>query len=215
MTSSITEISSTLKQVHTVIANMESNQEELRANWCVPNDTGRFLQIITAQNNARRILEVGTSIGYSALNFSAGCLEGTQNSLDSSKAELWSIDTIDASEERTSQAKANFENAGVNTHIHCHIGQALDILKAFSKETSTQTRAKYDILFLDARKSEYIDYLNYAETLLRQGGLLIADNTQSHREQMADFVDAIHASSNWLVSDLDTSNGLILGHYCA
>ena len=69
---------------------------------------------------------------------------------------------------------------------------------------------QFDLIFIDADKAGYVDYLQQAEKLLPEGGVLIADNTQSHRESMMPFVEAILASPQWDCADVDTPNGFIL-----
>jgi predicted O-methyltransferase YrrM len=177
-----------------IIEHLEISPENLHAHWCVPREGGKLLRLLVKLSQSKNILEVGTSIGYSTLWLALGAsnLQGT-------------IDTIDASKERLIQAEANFKQAGLTDKIHTHCGDALTVLNGFVEENRT-----YDFIFIDARKSEYIQYLHLSESLLRPGGLLVADNTQSHRHSMIDFIEFIQASPNWNTVDLDTPNGVLI-----
>lgn len=187
------------QQLLAVIERLEADPDFLSAHWCVPPEIGRLLAMMVQLSRAGRILEIGTSIGYSCLWLGMGALQ--TGGL---------IDTIDASGERLALAQKHVAEAGLSDQVRFHHGQALSVLEKLSKEALSETGARYDVIFLDARKDEYMQYLSFAETLLAPSGLLMADNTQSHREKMQDFMTQIHALSHWWVSDLETPGGILL-----
>ncbi|MCS7239068.1 MAG: O-methyltransferase [Thermoguttaceae bacterium] len=135
-----------------------------------PTD-GRLLRLLTEATGAKRVVEIGTSIGYSGIWF---CL-----ALRKTGGHLY---THEIDPERIKLAKANFEKAGVSDLV--------TIIEGDAHETVLQHKEPIDIIFLDADKSGYIDYLQKLLPLVRPGGLIIAHNM---RPGSADprFVEAI------------------------
>jgi|TARA_R110000782_G_scaffold236819_1_gene322916 caffeoyl-CoA O-methyltransferase len=117
---------------------------------------GRVLSMLSHMIQPTNILEIGTYTGYSALCLAEGLKENG------------SIDTIDINEELESFAKKYFDKAGLSNIIEQHIGNALDIIPTLNK--------KYDIVFIDADKSNYINYYNLVLDMVNPGGYIIADN---------------------------------------
>jgi predicted O-methyltransferase YrrM len=177
-----------------VITELEQNPDNLQSHWCLPREEARFLYLLTVIGRFRDVLEVGTSIGYSTLHLAQAVAENDGQ-----------VVTIDASAERQAEAHQHLQAAGLANRVSLLQGDALTRLAEL-----TATEQRFDLMFVDARKSEYIQYLALAETLLRPGGVLVADNTRSHRSKMLDFVEAIHQSPVWEVSDLETPSGIIM-----
>lgn len=117
---------------------------------------GRVLSMLSHMIQPTNILEIGTYTGYSALCLAEGLKENG------------SIDTIDINEELENFAKKYFDKAGLSNTIKQHIGNALDIIPTLNK--------KYDIVFIDADKSNYINYYNLVLDMVNPGGYIIADN---------------------------------------
>jgi len=143
----------------------------LRRYQIVSPADGRLLRLLTEAIGAKRVVEIGTSIGYSGIWF---CL-----ALRKTGGHLY---THEINPERIQLAKANFEKAGVS-HL-------VTIIEGDAHETVLQHKEPIDILFLDADKEGYIDYLQKLLPLVRPGGLIIAHNM---RPSMADprYVEAI------------------------
>ncbi|HEY9686129.1 MAG TPA: class I SAM-dependent methyltransferase [Coleofasciculaceae cyanobacterium] len=177
-----------------VIERLEQNPAYLRENWSLPPDAARFLYLLARIGRFRNVLEVGTSVGYSTLHLAMAASRNEGR-----------VTSIDASPERQAQAATHLQEAGLSDCVTLLEGDALETLARLQAD-----RQVFDLMFLDARKSEYIDYLRCAETLLAPGGVLLADNTRSHREDMLDFIAAVTDTPDWITSDLDTSNGFIL-----
>lgn len=114
-----------------------------------------FLRVILTIKHPKEILELGTAIGYSAILMSEAC--------DAK------ITTIENYEKRIPIAKENFAKAGKQDQIELLEGDALEVMK-------TLPEAKYDFIFMDAAKAQYINYLPEVMRLLTQGGVLITDN---------------------------------------
>lgn len=143
----------------------------LRQYQIVSPTDGRLLRLLTEAVGAKRVVEIGTSIGYSGIWF---CL-----ALRTTGGHLY---THEINPERIKLAKANFEKAGV-AHL-------VTIIEGDAHETVLQHKEPIDIVFLDADKTGYVDYLEKLLPLVRPGGLIIAHNM---RPGSADprFVEAI------------------------
>ena len=114
-----------------------------------------FLRVILTIKHPKEILELGTAIGYSAILMSEAC--------DAK------ITTIENYEKRIPIARENIAKAGKEDQIELLEGDALEVMK-------TLPEAKYDFIFMDAAKAQYINYLPEVMRLLTPGGVLITDN---------------------------------------
>jgi len=123
----------------------------------VPPQDGRLFRILTESMNAKHVVEIGTSTGYSGIWFGLA-LQKTSGKLT----------TFEIDAQRAATARANFERAGMADIITLVEGDAHDEVK--------RLKDPIDILFLDADKEGYIDYLNKLLPLIRPGGLIIAHN---------------------------------------
>ncbi len=118
-------------------------------------ETGRLLTILARSTGARRILEIGTAIGYGVLCLASGAPD----------AHIVSID-VDA--ERLATARAYLERAGVAERVELLQGAALDLLP--------RLEGPFDLVYIDAVKREYRRYLDLVLPRLRVGGMIVADN---------------------------------------
>ncbi len=159
---------------------------KLRRYQIVSETDGRLLRLLTETVGAKRVVEIGTSVGYSGIWF-ALALRKTSGHLYTHEIDL----------ERARMAREHFEKAG--------LGDLVTIIEGDAHETVKQHKEPIDILFLDADKSGYIDYLEKLLPLIRPGGLIIAHNM---RRPAADprFVEAITKNP-----DLETSFLLMEG----
>lgn len=133
-------------------------------------DTGAFYNIFLKALSAKRVLEVGTSIGYSTLWFVEAILKNIANP----KTERKPVITIEKSPSKIERAKKNFKEAGVNELIEVRQGPAKEILLKMLKDS--KNISSFDFVFLDANKEEYTDYLDLVLPMLRVGGIIGADN---------------------------------------
>ena len=120
------------------------------------DDTLEYISKILEEVKPKRILEVGTAIGFSALCFSKYLSEGGR------------IDTIEIESLRVEQALENIEKVGVQDKIRVLEGDALEILPYLTEE--------YDVVFIDAAKGKYLEFFEHALRLCKKGGYIIADN---------------------------------------
>jgi predicted O-methyltransferase YrrM len=133
----------------------------------IMDDTLDVIKKILEENNPKRILEIGTAVGYSASCFArytdSNCI----------------IDTIELDEERAKQAIENTKNIGVSERINIMIGNAVEILPELNNE--------YDIVFIDAAKSKYSIFLEEGIRLIKNGGIILADNILYKGYVMSDY----------------------------
>lgn len=132
----------------------------------IMDDTLEKIKEILKNENPKRILEIGTAVGYSATCFA----RYTDNCI---------IDTIEIDEERAKEAIENVKKIGVDEKINIIIGNAVEILPTLNNE--------YDIVFIDAAKSKYSIFLEEGIRLIRNGGLILADNVLYKGYVMSDY----------------------------
>jgi caffeoyl-CoA O-methyltransferase len=157
------------KKILAVLKNLDQNQRQGMMN--VPEEDGRLLRLLTETVDAKNVVEIGTSNGYSGIWF-ALALRTTGGKLTTHE--------IDA--DRALQARENFKRAGVEQYITLVEGDAHEEVK--------NLKGPIDILFLDADKEGYLDYLDKLLPLVRPGGLVVAHNMNT-RQAHPPFVKAI------------------------
>jgi caffeoyl-CoA O-methyltransferase len=155
------------KKILSVLEDLDRNQSRGMMN--VPQEDGRILRLLTESIGAKHVVEIGTSNGYSGIWF---CL-----ALRTTGGKLT---THDIDEGRASLARENFKRAGVDNMITLVMGDA--------HETVTRIKEPIDVLFIDADKEGYPDYLKKLLPLVRPGGLILSHNINSTGQ---DFIDAI------------------------
>lgn len=114
----------------------------------------RFLELIIKMSNAKNILEIGSAIGYSSIIMS--------------RANDANVTTIELSEEMARLAKENIEKANLSDKITLILGDA--------KEELNKISGKFDVIFIDAAKGQYMGFFEHCRRLLRVGGIIISDN---------------------------------------
>ena len=131
---------------------------------------GELLRILIQISGAKRILELGTFTGYSAI-----CL-GTHLPEDGR------LDTLELNDELEDLILEGFERAGLEDRIHLHIGDCKETLLRLRSEMGLveggelQAEKLYDIVYIDANKREYCEYYDLVFEMIRPGGLILADN---------------------------------------
>jgi predicted O-methyltransferase YrrM len=161
------------KKILSVLDDMYKNQQEGMMN--VPIEDGRLLRLLTEAVNAKSVVEIGTSNGYSGIWF---CL-----ALQSTGGKLT---TYEINAYRASLARENFKRAGVDKIVTLVEGDA-------HKEV-TKLKEPIDVLFIDADKEGYFDYLNKLLPLVRPGGLILAHNMDMPEVQ--NYIKAVISDPN-------------------
>jgi Predicted O-methyltransferase len=128
----------------------------------IREDAADYLKVLLTQLKPKRILEVGTAIGYSAL-YMADVMGGDTY-----------IDTIEFDEARTDEAEDNFKRFGREDIIKLHRGDAAEVLAGFVNNDLNSL--PYDLVFIDAAKAQYSIYLSYVMKLIHPGTVIVTDN---------------------------------------
>jgi caffeoyl-CoA O-methyltransferase len=136
--------------------NRETNIEVLHPRMLSGNLQGRFLSFVSKLVRPKRILELGTYTGYSALCMAEGL------------APEGELITIDKNPELESRARRYFEESSFRAQIKMKVGEALSVLEEIDLD--------FDLVFIDADKANYLNYLKKIESHLKSGAVLIADN---------------------------------------
>lgn len=171
---------------------LEKTQKEF---WNISRQTGNFLNMLVKMTDAKNVFEIGTSNGYSGL----WLLEG----LYSTHGHLTTVEFYD---KRQSVAKENFNLCGFEGLYTTLLGDACEILRELTDET------KYDLVFIDANKREYIDYYKLIKPHLSENAIIAADNVNSHREKVQPFLDSIMEDKEFQTEILDFPGGLSLSY---
>ena len=160
------------KKILSVLEDMDQNQRRGMMN--VPLEDARILRMLTEAVGAKHVVEIGTSNGYSGIWF---CL--------AMQATGGKLTTHDIDEGRASLARKNFKRAGVDNMVTLVMGDA--------HETVKRIKEPIDVLFIDADKEGYKDYLEKLLPLIRPGGLILSHNINMVGQ---DFIDAITKNPN-------------------
>ena len=126
---------------------------------------GRVLSMISQMIQPKRILELGTFTGYSALCLAEGLTNDGQ------------LLTIEHNDEMEDAIRRNLSLTPLGEKIHLLIGDAKEELRLLGEEVIRQQGMAFDLAFIDADKKEYSDYLDLLLPLMRPGGWILADNT--------------------------------------
>lgn len=147
---------------------------------------GKVLEFFSKMIAPKRILEIGTFTGFSALCLAKGLtLDGK-------------LVTLELREDDAATAKKYFDKAGMESKIDLHVGDALEILPTLQEN--------WDLVFIDADKVNYINYYELTLPLVKSGGWILADNVLFHGEVLEDTIKgknakAIHAFNEHVAND--------------
>ena len=133
----------------------------------IMDDTLEVIKKIFEEQKPKRILEVGTAVGYSAICFVLACGRDVK------------VDTIELDEERAKVAIKNISAMNMEENINVIVGNAVEILPTLSE--------KYDVVFIDAAKGKYPFFLHEALRLTEKTGAILADNILYKGYVMSDY----------------------------
>ncbi len=162
----------------------------LQSNW----HQGGVLSFISKLVRPTNILEIGTFTGFSALCLAEGLTE------------QGALHTIELREEDGNRAKSYFDNSPHANKIHMHIGDAKYIIPTLNK--------KWDLVFIDADKTGYIEYYDLALPMLNANGLIIVDNVLFHGDVLEETITgksakAIQAFNEHVSNDVNTEHTIL------
>lgn len=192
---------------HLRLLERRTNLQRINGRMCAGHIQGRLLKMLTRMVNPRRVLELGTFTGYSAL-----CIaEGLDND-----ARLITVEVDDELEETIREA---FGASPHGDKIELRIGDALEVARSMPDGT-------FDMVFIDADKRQYPAYLHEAKRLLRKGGYLVADNIlwdghvadpnrhDPQTEGVREFNRLLAGDPDFEVAIIPLRDGLSVGRRC-
>lgn len=174
------------------LAELEKTQKEF---WNIPRKTGVLINMFIKMMNIKSALEIGTSNGYSGI-WIGKALKETGGKLT----------TIEYYDKRQSIAIENFKKCGINDIIRPIQGSACDVMETFTSDE------KFDFVFIDANKREYVKYFELIKPHLTPKALIIADNITSHAEKVQTFIDAIDADDEFQYEIVEVPGGILIAY---
>jgi predicted O-methyltransferase YrrM len=155
-------------------AHDEALEDRLQRFRNVEPETAELLGVLVRAMQAKRVLEIGTSNGYSTIWLA-----------DAAEAVGGSVVSLEVEPERTELARSNLSDAGVAGFAELRTEDAGAFLAAAGDDA-------WDLVFLDAERPAYVGYWPDLVRVLRPNGLLVVDNTLSHANQLVEFSELVH-----------------------
>jgi predicted O-methyltransferase YrrM len=140
-------------------------------------ERGAILDELVLEHKPSTILEVGTLVGYSAIRMGRHLKKGQK------------ITCVELRDDMGRTARSNFDKAGLSDRIEVIVGDAKKVLPS--------VKGKFDMVFLDAEKVEYLTYLKSVERTLHKGSVVVADNVRSHAAEVADYLEYVRNSGRY------------------
>jgi len=158
----------------------------------ITRDTGEFLAVLVRATLARRVLEIGTSNGYSTLWLA-----------EAARTIGGSVTTVEKSQYKVELAVRTFTRSGLGAYIKQLHDDAGSVLERAAD-------GAYDFIFLDSERPEYPGWWPNLRRVLRPGGLLVVDNATSHPVEIAPFIALVQADADFTTSLVPVGNGEFL-----
>lgn len=179
-----------MEKYNTILKRLERTAKQYTN---IAPENGQFLSILIRSIQAQSVLEVGTSNGYSAI-WLAAALKETRGRLI----------TLEFDPKRAEEAHAHLKEAGLEEIVEIRIGNAIDEIPKYD--------TTFDLVFLDAEKAEYLRYLELVLPNIRTGGLIVADDTVTMRNEMLDYVEFVFNTPLLNSVDIPLDDGIILSY---
>ncbi len=156
-------------------------------------DTGLFLSILIRAVGAKRVLEIGTSNGYSTMWIAEALLQ-----------QEGKVVSVEVSPEKEVMARKNIEVSGLSNLVDLHLADAQSFL-------GTLPSRSFDLVFMDAERTEYLAYWDAVDRVLKPGGVLIVDNAiEPKPEELVDFFARVRESGRFISQVLRVGKGEFL-----
>ena len=142
----------------------------------IGKEKGAVLERVVRENQPKLILEIGTLVGYSAILMAKNLKKGKIISIERNKAS-------------SNAANTNIERAGFSDKVELVNGDALDAIQTLD--------GPFDMVFIDAKKEDYLKYLKAAEPKMTMNAMVVADNAGMFKDKMKDFLDYVRKSGKY------------------
>lgn len=171
----------------------DKQRKNIRRLWNISEATGLFLHRLVEISMPKKILELGTSNGYSTFWFSVSCAKygGT-------------IDTLEVDEKRYKMAQENLKNR-----------KNITLINGLIEEIIPKLSGDYDMVFIDANKSDYIKYIKLLleHQKLNDICMVVADNILSHQDSVKEYVDFVTTDKRFNTDIEEIGDGMALSVY--
>ncbi|MFP2767897.1 O-methyltransferase [Oceanisphaera sp. KMM 10153] len=172
------------------IENDQAQSDKSKKYLSITRDTGEFLSVLVKATGASRILEIGTSNGYSTIWLASALPDNGM------------VYTVEVNPQKVAEARVNFDKTNVSSKITQLVGDVSDVL--------VEVPENVDFIFLDADRKTYVSLAKQLFKLLKNGGLLVCDNAISHRDELENFTVWLNKQSNLSISLVPVGKGELL-----
>ncbi|HEX9916984.1 MAG TPA: O-methyltransferase [candidate division Zixibacteria bacterium] len=159
----------------------------------IPPEAGLFLYLLVKISKAQRILEIGTSQGYSTI-WLAQAAEETGGK----------VTTLEINPTSAAKAEKHLKQVKLDKFVKIKVGDAERIL--------ANMREKFDFVFIDAEKKDYLTYFSLVCSKINRNGLIVADNVISHAEVLADYRNSVQRRPNFQSLIVPIGSGEMLSY---
>jgi predicted O-methyltransferase YrrM len=173
-------------------AHDEQRDDRLQRLRNVEPETAELLGVLVRSMSATRVLEIGTSNGYSTIWLG-----------DAAEAVGGKVLSLEIEAERTAQAADNLAEAGVADFVELRTQDAAEALRSFAD-------GAFDLIFLDAERTLYANYWQDLIRALRPNGLLVVDNTLSHAKELVEFSELVYSDPQVTSTLVTVGAGVLL-----
>jgi predicted O-methyltransferase YrrM len=173
-------------------AHDEQRDDRLQRLRNVEPETAELLGVLVRSMSATRVLEIGTSNGYSTIWLG-----------DAAEAVGGKVLSLEIEAERTAQAADNLAEAGVADFVELRTQDAAEALRSFAD-------GAFDLIFLDAERTLYANYGQDLIRALRPNGLLVVDNTLSHAKELVEFSELVYSDPQVTSTLVTVGAGVLL-----
>src|SRR5262245_27660221 len=163
-------------EVQKVIDKVDALRHEVDDHWQIPRDEALVLAQLVRLGQCRSICEIGVSYGFSTLHLAAATREYRGH-----------VHGFEMNENKIIAANRHIAEAGLRDFVSIHGGDARQTLVEFTPS------APYDFAFIDATKEQSLDYLNALWPKVARRAVIVTDNTTTHRDELASFVQSLRA----------------------
>ncbi len=180
-------------EIQRVIDRVDRLRNEVDDHWQIPAEEGRLLAQLVRLAGSKSICEIGTSYGFSTLHLAAAAArhEGV-------------VHTFDIDDRKVVAAREYVQDAGLGKFVFFHCGRAQDLIG------SIELNAPFDFVFIDAWKSESETYLDAVLQRIGKRCVLVTDNTDTHADQLNDFVKRLRNLEGAISCNISVGNGIEL-----